>query len=75
MNDLQSEIERALVAGTSLNELVEILRNHHTRGLGRQEARDTLEQMRSALPEEQEDQILEMLDVVTGFCQPHLRVW
>jgi hypothetical protein len=58
-----------------MDELVDILREHKNWGLARQEAYEALDSLRGGASDQLEDRILEVMDVVSGFCAPHYRVW
>ncbi len=72
----EADMRRALEGGAGLLQMVDLLRASRTQGLTRAEAMQTLEALRAeSLTEAAEDSILEVMDVVVGFCSPHLRVW
>jgi len=73
--DFTREIESALARDASIDEVVGILRAYRSRGMLAKAAAEALEDMRSNAAPHVEDQILEILDIVTGFCRPELRVW
>lgn len=75
MSDLKTDTLAALQGGASADELVALLRRYRDLGLSQDEAKTTLEAMRADLSETDEDPVLDMLDVVTGYCRPGLRVW
>jgi hypothetical protein len=61
---------------TSIVEVVEELRRMKDHGLERAVALECLERLRDdAALEAEEDRILEIMDVVGGFCSPQMRVW
>jgi hypothetical protein len=70
-----SAVKDALKRQAGLAEFREILREHRDLGLTRQDACDALEGLRGGMDESTEDRVLEVLDVASGFCAPHLRVW
>jgi hypothetical protein len=68
-------VRDALDTGTSLDGLTEVVRDFQSRGLSQAEATDSLGGLRASLAEGDEDRILELLDVVTGWCSPRMRIW
>jgi hypothetical protein len=59
----------------SLDDFVAILRQFRDRGMTADSAYAALESLRGAGADSTEDLILEIMDIVSGFCAPHLRVW
>ena len=59
----------------SIEEMVVILRKYRDQGTTAKQATEPLEAMRAGADEETEDRLLEILDVVSGFCRTELRVW
>lgn len=74
-NELRAEISEALGREAPFEELVDILRRYRDQGGTATAAAETLEAMRVVADERSEDRLLEILDVVAGFCRPELRVW
>lgn len=74
-NGLRTEIGAAIERGASLEEIVGILRKFRDQGTTAKAATEVLEAMRAGADERTEDRLLEILDVVTGFCRPEYRVW
>jgi hypothetical protein len=72
---LKTEIGDALRRAAPLEEIVDILRKYRDQGLTAKSAAETLEAMRSTFDAQTEDRLLEVLDIVTGFCRPEIRVW
>lgn len=71
----EAAAKAALESGASVGEFRELVGAAVTNGLSREDAQRTLERLRADAPtEEYEDRALEFLDVVTGFCAPHIRV-
>lgn len=68
-------VRGALDTWTSLDGLTEVVRDFQSRGLSQAEATDSLGGLRAALAEGDEDRILELLDVVTGWSLPRMRIW
>ena len=67
--------QQFLVAG-SRADLVQVLHQFKAAGGMQQDALRVLTHMRSTQVSEQEDdKLLELLDLVTGFCSPHQHIW
>lgn len=76
MNDqFLISIQEAAERGAPLEEIAGVLRIWRERGLTAEEASRALELLRENADEQLEDRILEVMDVVSGFCRPELRVW
>jgi len=73
--DLKRDTRRALETGATLADLAALLHHHRAEGMTRPKAQRVLESLRPTLIEADEDRVLEMLDMVTGFAPAHLRVW
>ena len=69
------DIAEGIARRASLQELVAVLRRHANLGLARTTAREQLVSLREPLDEHDEDRLLELMDVVEGFCQPDQQVW
>jgi hypothetical protein len=70
------ELEEAVAARTPLRLIAGLLRRFRDAGITRDEVQVALEAMRERVTDEAtEDRILEVLDVVSGFCSPELDVW
>ncbi|NVB85554.1 MAG: hypothetical protein HOV81_44730 [Kofleriaceae bacterium] len=65
----------ALQHGGGAGELLEIVCRFKRLGLGQQEAYDAIDALRPGLPEPVEDLLVEVLDIVTGWCSPKHRIW
>jgi hypothetical protein len=74
-NGFAKDIEDALKREASMEEVVSILRDYQDQGMTAKSAAEALETLRVGADERTEDRLLEILDIVTGFCRPHLRVW
>jgi hypothetical protein len=60
----------------SLSRIVATLREYRQQGVARHEVQSALEELREkAHGEASEDRILEVLDIVSGFCPPEMTVW
>ena len=76
MNDsFLSKIEVAIRREAGLEEIAELLRDCRDAGLPQRDVCSALEDLRYRVGPAMEDRVLEALDVATGFCPPHLRVW
>lgn len=73
--DFSQAVRNALASGCSLEEGVALLGEYKEKGVTREQVRAWLQELRAEADESSEDKILELLDVVTGFCAPRLRVW
>ena len=74
--DLKTELLTGVENELSLSELLEILREFKREGGSQSDALSALEVLRNQLNEEKsEDVVLELMDFVTGFCSPHMRLW
>jgi hypothetical protein len=72
----EAAIREALANQAGLVEYVRILREHRAAGLTQRIADEVLSELRRTAPDEAADErIMEVMDVVFGFCAPHLRVW
>ncbi len=73
---LLGELEEVVSAGRSLREIVSTLRVIRSRGITRHEVQLALEALRDQVSDETvEDRILEIMDVVGGFCSRENTVW
>jgi hypothetical protein len=74
--DLRSDLLIALESKVTLQELVKRIKKFKEDGGEQSEALKILEDIRQAMSEEaSEDIVLELMDFVTGFCSPHMRIW
>lgn len=58
-----------------LAQVADVLRGYVKRGLSRKHATKVLEELRREVDEDTEDRILEILDLVSGYCSAGLRIW
>ncbi len=71
-----NDLERAIAAGLPLRQVVSTLRTYRNLGVSRHEVQLTLEALRDRADDEaSEDRILEIMDVVSGFCSQDDTVW
>jgi hypothetical protein len=75
VDQLSEAVRAELAAKTPDQELFAILCRYKECGGSQEEARKALEALRASAGEDVEDRILELLDVVMGFCSPHQRIW
>jgi hypothetical protein len=73
---LSEELKATLASGSSLCQIFEALGDYRAAGISREEVQDALDCLRSqAQDEAQEDRILEVMDIVSGFCSAENSVW
>ncbi|WP_460582154.1 hypothetical protein [Hymenobacter arcticus] len=73
---LGEALKQQLVAASSPADSVRMLQQFKASGGNQLAALRILEQLRStAVSEQEEDKILELMDLVIGFCQPHRSIW
>ena len=75
LSDLRTAIEAAISRDESLESISSILKRYKEKGIDQPSAIDLLESMRTDADEKDEDRILEILDIVTGFCGSKYTVW
>ncbi len=77
MNDAFAKaLAAALRNGAPLDESLRILRLHRDHGATQAEVAEALNSIRvRASTEAEEDRILELMEVVHGFCSPHMRLY
>ena len=73
-DSLKKAIDAALQRSAPLDDFAAILRQFRDGGTTADSALATLESLRAGAGST-EDRILEIMDIVSGFCAPHLRVW
>ena len=71
---VKEAIDAALQRNAPLDDFVAILRQFRDGGITADSALAALESLRAGAGST-EDRILEIMDIVSGFCAPHLRVW
>lgn len=70
------ELEEVVSSPTPLSPVVSTLRRFRDAGISRDEVRRALESLREhARDEATEDRILEVMDIVSGFCSGRNAVW
>ncbi|WP_080435599.1 hypothetical protein [Burkholderia ubonensis] len=72
---LDRELRNALENGANLDLLRAILVKYREKGFGQNSVNELLGQVRGDVTEDIEDRILELMDIVSGFCAPNMRVW
>jgi len=76
MNDsFSNAIELAIQSNESLDSLVTIVRAYKQTGLPQSEAYSSLERIRRKTAPDKIDLVLDLMDVVSGFCVPNRRIW
>jgi len=74
--DIDTDLRAALDARAGLLTLHAILLRYKASGVTAEQVESLLQELRGATQDEAlEDAILDALDMVTGWCAPHLRVW
>jgi hypothetical protein len=74
--DIRHELEGFLASNEPIVEVLPHLRDYHARQIPQDFVLSILEQLRtSSKSEEDEDRILEVMDLVAGFCRSEDVVW
>jgi hypothetical protein len=75
-DQLLQKLQRLIVSPVSLPQIAFTLREYRHQGVARQEVQSALEGLRQSAPDEAtEDRILEVMDLVSGFCPREMTVW
>jgi len=74
-SDLQKSIDEAISKNESLENISMILKGYKEKEVDKSTVVHLLESMRTDADEEYEDRLLEILDIVTGHCNPKYTVW
>ncbi|MGE7953522.1 hypothetical protein [Lysinibacillus xylanilyticus] len=73
---LKTDIHDGLINHCEFFDLLKILKEYKDAGGKQNDAYAVLESLREAIKDDSyEDRILELLDVVVGFCSLHVRIW
>ncbi|MBG9456433.1 hypothetical protein ABE61_21045 [Lysinibacillus sphaericus] len=73
---LKTDIRNGLINHFEFFDLHKILTEYKGAGGKQNDAYAVLESLREDLKDDNsEDILLELLDVVVGFCSPHIRIW
>jgi len=73
---LSQELETVISSGIPLGQIVSALREFRRSGVSRHEVQLALESLRDQAKDEAvEDRILEVMDIVSGFCPRESTVW
>ena len=72
---LDRELCDELEKGGDIASMRPILLKYKDKGFGSESVYKLLGAMRSCADEDVEDRILELMDIVSGFCSPEMRVW
>ncbi len=78
MTDQQivEQLDTVIASNAPLGQIVNVLRKYREAGVAREEAMGALETLRSQAHDEiREDRILEVMDIVSGFCSVENTVW
>lgn len=74
--DFQDAVREAIECGANLDQLIVFVLDHKAGGLSQRDAYHALTALRPTLVTERDkDLLLEVMDVVSGFCSPHMRIW
>ena len=73
--NLDAIILNEIQGNANLNKARDILMQYKRLGISSSYVANMLENIRKNSNEEEGDFILEILDVISGFCSPTLRVW
>jgi hypothetical protein len=75
-DQLLQGLQRVIASPVSLPQIASALREYRHQGVARQEVQSALEGLRQMAPDEAtEDRILEVMDIVSGFCPREMTVW
>ena len=73
---LKTDIHKGLINHFEFFDLIKILKEYKDAGGKQNDAYVVLKSLRGDFKvDSYEDKILELLDVVVGFCSPHIRIW
>ncbi|WP_241303113.1 hypothetical protein [Burkholderia stabilis] len=72
---LDRELRDALEKSEKLDVIRTILVRYRDKGFSQNSVNELLAAMRNGVAEDVEDRILEIMDIVSGFCAPNMRVW
>lgn len=74
MIDLKQQI-RTNLSKDDFQLLFKLLKDYKEQGGSKDDAYRILDELRNEQIPSTEDQVLELLDIVVGFCPTHLRLW
>ena len=72
---LDRELRDALEASADFGVQRDILVKYREKGFSSESVYELLESMRDGATSDIEERILELMDIVSGFCSPNMRVW
>ena len=72
---LDSELRSALEGDCDFNFLRAILMKYREKGFSSESVYEFLGAIRFGVAENTGDRVLELMDIVSGFCSPGMRVW
>ena len=75
IDQLKSEVGNAISQGVTWDGRRQILLTYRDLGMSEDTMTRALLALREELDPGAEDELLELLDLVVGWCQPHLRVF
>jgi len=75
LSKLRELIDSTIRNGECFDDVLAMLRDYKEKGVEQAEVLILLESMRVHADDEYEDEILEILDIVTGCCQSRYRIW
>jgi hypothetical protein len=70
-----ADIRSALARNAGWDELLQVVVRHRDAGLTQRAAYEALQELRAGLTEPEEDQILDLMDRVHGWCSADQRLW
>ena len=71
----KSQIVSAIKENQPLEDLHSILLSFKQEGGTQNEAYSQLQDLRPQFSSDLEDKLLEVMDLVVGYCSPHMKVW
>lgn len=74
-DSFSNAIESSIRSGGSLDSLVSIARDFKKAGLTQAEAYSSLEILRQTVGPDEIDLLLDLMDIVSGFCVEAHRIW
>ena len=75
IDEFAREVAEALQREPATDGAEQVLRKWRAKGLTAETALLALESLRAGADEATDDRILELMDIVAGFCAPHRRIW
>jgi hypothetical protein len=75
MEDLKAQLLAMMSQNAPFDELYDLVKAFKLSGGSQEEAYQILKEMRPLGDEAFEDRILDLLDIVVGFCHPDFKIW